>query len=115
MGAEYSEQARGEPAVGCKMSQENRSPERVSNEVCQEKINLYLLDLWISQEIQNPAVQAYGIKRNVMKEIAKGSPHQHAKGIYLKQLKKWWGWKEVFVVLKEQIEGNEVEQHESLK
>lgn len=113
MGTEYSEQARGEPAVGCKMLQENRSPEHVSNEVSQEKINLSLLDLQISKEIQNPAVQAYGIKRNMM--ITNGSPHQHAKGISLKQLKKWLGWKEVFVILKEQIEGNEVEPHEFLK
>lgn len=55
------------------MLQENRNLEHASNETSQEKINLCLLFLQISNEIQNPAVQAYGIKRNTMKEVTMGS------------------------------------------
>lgn len=58
------------------MLQENRSLEHASNETSQEKINLCLLFLQIPKKIQNPAVQAYGIKRNMMKEITVGSHYQ---------------------------------------
>lgn len=75
------------------MLQENRSLERASNETNQEEDKPMFT---VSVNIQNPAVQAYGIKRNMMEVITMGSHHhqniEHAKNI-LKKLKNEWDGK----------------------
>lgn len=74
--------------------------------------NVISLLLQIPKEIQNPAVQAYDVKRNAIKQITKSTYNQqndlHTKAKYFKNTGEWAGWKEAMVILSEQIEVNKV-------